>query len=60
MAAWKWMNYEDLPDAKRAVIIELFLHGNSINHIVFLLHYEARIDAVTEALRREVRFANGK
>jgi hypothetical protein len=30
---------------------DLFLAGNSVNHIVFLLDYRFRIDSVNDAIR---------
>jgi len=35
----------------RTKIIDLFLLGQSVNHIVFLLNYEWDIDDVNQAIR---------
>jgi hypothetical protein len=36
-------------------VLALFLGGQSVNHIVFLLDYKYRIDVVTEVIRDRVR-----
>lgn len=41
----------------RQEIIDLFLSGQSVNHIVFLLNYKFRIDEVSEVLRTALREA---
>lgn len=45
-----------MPQHIKDKVVELFLSGQSVNHIVFLLNYEYRIDAVSEALRERMRF----
>jgi hypothetical protein len=45
-----------VPQHIKDKVVELFLSGQSVNHIVFLLNYEYRIDAVSEALRERMRF----
>lgn len=44
----------------RREIIDLFLSGQSINHIVFLLNYKFRIDEISEVLRTALREAISK
>ena len=45
-----------MPQHIKDKVVELFLSGQSVSHIVFLLNYEYRIDAVSEALRERMRF----
>jgi hypothetical protein len=36
-------------------VVELFMAGNSINHIVYLLNYRYRIDDVSSAIRERLK-----
>jgi hypothetical protein len=49
------MTRRPLTPKERERVIELFLEGQSINHIVFLFHYELRIDDITEVIRAELQ-----
>ena len=44
-----------MPEDIKKTVVQLFLSGQSVNHIVFLLDYAYRIDEVSAAIRNRLQ-----